>query len=167
MEPAIDASGKLTGWQYGVQASGTVETYDINGKLQSVRERNGRTTTLAYNAANQLTTVTAPSGRTLSFAYDTQNRLTSVSAPDGATTKYAYNATGMLSSVARPDGAVRQYVYEDTRFPTALADAVGPDFSICFCALRTHLDRFPPSSCITRVNACLWSDYGCSVFDWH
>ena len=124
LQSVVDASGKVTGWQYGVQASGTVETYDTNGKLQSVRERNGRTTRLTYNGANQLTTVTAPSGRSLSFVYDARNRLTSVSAPDGATTKYAYNAGAMLSSVTRPDGAVRQYLYENSSIPTALTGII-------------------------------------------
>ncbi len=115
-----DASGKTTGWQYTVVDTGTVEAYDTSGKLQSVRDRNGRTTTLAYNGAGQLTSVTAPSGRSLTFAYDTASRVASVTAPDGAVTGYGYNSAGMLSSITRPDGAVRQYVYEDSRFPTAL-----------------------------------------------
>jgi len=124
LQSVTDTSGKVTGWQYGVQATGAVETYDINGKLQSVRERYGRTTTLTYNAANQLTTVTAPSGRSLRFTYDARNRLASVAGPDGATTKYDYDVSGMLSSVTRPDGAVRQYVYENSSIPTALTGII-------------------------------------------
>nr|WP_247422762.1 RHS repeat domain-containing protein [Ralstonia pseudosolanacearum] len=119
-----DASGNTTGWQYTVVDTGAVETYDTSGKLQSVRDRNGRTTTLAYNGAGQLTSVTAPSGRSLTFAYDTASRVASVTAPDGAVTGYGYNSAGMLSSITRPDGAVRQYVYEDSRFPTALTGIV-------------------------------------------
>ncbi|MDD7800607.1 RHS repeat domain-containing protein [Ralstonia solanacearum] len=124
LQPITDANGKTTGWQYTVVDTGAVETYDTSGKLQSVRERNGRTTTLSYNAANQLTTVTAPSGRSLGFAYDSQNRVASVTAPDGVVTSYGYNSAGMLSTITRPDGAVRQYVYEDSRFPTALTGIV-------------------------------------------
>ena len=119
-----NASGANTGWQYGATASGIVEAYDSNGVLQSIRERNGRTTTLSYNVKRQLTQVTAPSGRSLTFAYDTQNRVSSITAPDGAVTKYAYNATGMLTSVTWPDNSVRQYVYEDARFPTALTGVI-------------------------------------------
>jgi YD repeat-containing protein len=124
LQSVTDTSGKVTGWQYGLQATGAVETYDINGKLQSVRERYGRTTTLTYNAASQLTTVTAPSGRSLRFTYDARNRLASVAGPDGATTKYDYDVSGMLSSVTRPDGAVRQYVYESSSIPTALTGII-------------------------------------------
>ena len=119
-----DASGTATGWQYLVADTGALESYNNSGRLQSVRERNGRTTTLTYNAANQLTSVVSPSGRSLGVAYDAQNRLTSVSAPNSATTKYAYNAVGMLTSVTRPDGSVRQYIYEDSRLPTALTGII-------------------------------------------
>jgi YD repeat-containing protein len=101
-----------------------VETYDGGGKLQSVRERNGRTTTLTYNAKAQLAQVTAASGRSLTFAYDAQGRVSSITAPDGAITQYAYNANGMLTTVTWPDNTTRQYVYEDTRFPTALTGVI-------------------------------------------
>ncbi|WP_055325026.1 RHS repeat domain-containing protein, partial [Ralstonia solanacearum] len=118
------ANGNVTGWQYTVADTGTVETYDAGGKLQSVRERNGRTTTLSYNTASQLTAVTAPSGRSLTLAYDASGRVASVAAPDGAVTGYGYNSAGMLSSITRPDSTTRQYVYEDSRFPTALTGVI-------------------------------------------
>ncbi len=124
LQSVTDSSGKVTGWQYTVIDTGTVETYDTGGKLQSVRERNGRTTTLSYSAANQLTTVTGPSGRSIAVGYDSANRVASVTAPDGAVTRYGYNTAGMLSSVTRPDGTTRQYVYEDSRFPTALTGII-------------------------------------------
>jgi YD repeat-containing protein len=124
VQSAVDASGKVTGWQYTVADTGAVETYDANGKLQSVRERNGRTTTLAYNAVNQLTAVTGPNGRSVVFTYDGAGRVISVTAPDTTVTRYGYNSAGMLTSVTRPDGAVRQYVYEDSRFPTALTGII-------------------------------------------
>ncbi|MHC6085129.1 RHS repeat domain-containing protein [Ralstonia solanacearum] len=124
LQSVTDTSGKITGWQYTVADTGVVETYDSNGKLQSMRDRNGRTTTLAYNAANQLTAVTGPSGRSTSFAFDSQNRIASVTAPDGTATRYGYNADGMLSSVTRADGSVRQYVYENSRFPTSLTGVI-------------------------------------------
>ncbi|MDO3514964.1 RHS repeat domain-containing protein [Ralstonia pseudosolanacearum] len=124
LQSVTGTSGKITGWQYTVADTGAVETYDLNGKLQSMRDRNGRTTTLAYNAANQLTAVTGPSGRSTSFAFDSQNRIASVTAPDGTTTRYGYNTDGMLSSVTRADGSVRQYVYENSRFPTSLTGVI-------------------------------------------
>ncbi|WP_412771166.1 RHS repeat protein [Ralstonia solanacearum] len=124
VQSVTDASNKIIGWQYTVANTGSVETYDANGQLQSVRDRHGRTTTLTYNATNQLATVTGPSGRSQIFAAGASGRISSITAPDGAVTKYGYNTAGMLSSITRPDGAVRQYVYENTRFPTALTGVV-------------------------------------------
>ena len=120
----VDSTGKITGWQYTNANTSTVEVYDQKGKLLSVRERNGRATTLTYDAKSQLSQVTAPSGRSLTFAYDGQGRVITVAAPDGAITKYAYNASGMLSTVTWPDNTTRQYVYEDTHFPTALTGVI-------------------------------------------
>ncbi|MGC0016402.1 RHS repeat protein, partial [Ralstonia pseudosolanacearum] len=119
-----DGAGTLTGWQYTVAETGAVETYGTNGKLLSVRERNGRTTTLTYSPSHQLMQVTAPTGRKLTFAYDLQGRIISVTAPDGAITQYAYNANGMLTAVTWPSNVTRQYVYEDARFPTALTGVI-------------------------------------------
>ncbi|WP_205570594.1 MULTISPECIES: RHS repeat domain-containing protein [Ralstonia solanacearum species complex] len=119
-----DGAGTLTGWQYTVAGTGAVEAYSTNGKLLSVQERNGRTTTLTYNASNQLIKVTAATGRSLTFAYDAQGRIVGVTAPDGAIAQYAYNTNGMLSTVTLADNTTRQYVYEDTRFPTALTGVI-------------------------------------------
>lgn len=119
-----DGAGTLTGWQYTVAETGAVETYGTNGKLLSVRERNGRTTTLIYSPSHQLMQITAPTGRKLTFAYDLQGRIISITAPDGAITQYAYNANGMLTTVTWPGNVTRQYVYEDARFPTALTGVI-------------------------------------------
>ncbi|WP_426398809.1 RHS repeat protein [Ralstonia sp. R-29] len=124
LQPVSDAAGNVTGWQYTTVDTGVVENYAADGKLQSVRERSGRTTTLTYNAARQLTSVTAPSGRSLVFGYDNQSRVASVVTADGATTQYAYNAAGMLSTVTYPDGTTRRYVYEDSHLPTALTGVI-------------------------------------------
>ncbi|MCO5411217.1 RHS repeat domain-containing protein [Ralstonia mojiangensis] len=111
-------------WVYKAPTEGIEETYDAQGNLLSVRERNGRTTALQYTTTGQLTKVTAPSGRNLTFGYNAQGRVSSITAPDGAITQYAYNANGMLTTVTWPDNTTRQYVYEDTRFPTALTGVI-------------------------------------------
>jgi len=108
LKQITDTTGKPSGWQYIAFDTNTVETYDVGGKLQSVRDRNGRATTLTYNSQNRLTRVTAPSGRSLTFAYDPQGRVSSITAPDGAITQYAYNANGMLTTVTWPDNTTRQ-----------------------------------------------------------
>ncbi|WP_162900059.1 RHS repeat domain-containing protein [Ralstonia solanacearum] len=124
LQAVTDGNGATTGWLYEVAQTGVVETYDTDGRLQSVRERSGRTTQLTYDASKRLTSVTAPSGHALKFTYDPSGRVTSTTAPDGAVTKYAYNTAGMLTAVTWPDNTSRQYVYENTRFPTALTGVI-------------------------------------------
>ena len=124
LQGVVDGNGALTAWQYASPNTGALETYDTKGRLTTVRERNGRTTTLTYDANGQLAQVIAPTGRALTFAYDAQGRVSSITAPDGAITQYAYNANGMLTTVTWPDNTTRQYVYEDTRFPTALTGVI-------------------------------------------
>jgi YD repeat-containing protein len=124
LQASYDASGVIVSWQYTVSGTGAVETYDSAGRLVSIREHTGRTTTLSYDTNGQLKKVTAPSGRSLTFAYNAQGRVSSITAPDGAITQYAYNANGMLTTVTWPDNTTRQYVYEDTRFPTALTGVI-------------------------------------------
>lgn len=120
----LTATDGTVTWRYVVASTGVTEIYDAKGRLQSVRQRNGRTTTLSYNSDGRVDHVTAPSGRALAFAYDTQGNVASVTTPDGAVTKYGYNAAGMLTTVTWPDNTSRQYVYEDTRFPTALTGVI-------------------------------------------
>ena len=124
LQGVVDGNGALTAWQYASPNTGALETYDTKGRLTTVRERNGRTTTLTYDANGQLAQVIAPTGRALTFAYDAQGRVSSITAPDGAVTQYAYNTNGMLTTVTWPDNTTRQYVYEDTRFPTALTGVI-------------------------------------------
>lgn len=124
LQAVTDSSGNNNGWAHNIAKTGVTETYDAKGRLQSVRERNGRTTTLSYNSSNQLTAVTDPRGRSKTFAYDGSSRVASVTQPDGTATSYAYTASGMLANITYADGATRQFHYDDTRFPTALTSIV-------------------------------------------
>ncbi|MGL4574252.1 MAG: DUF6531 domain-containing protein [Burkholderiaceae bacterium] len=81
-----DASGNRTGWQHKLWADDTVETYDVDGMLLSIKQRNGWITTLTYStAATPVTTYligsTTPTpgllvgvknhfGRELKFTYE-------------------------------------------------------------------------------------------------
>ncbi|MDF3836224.1 DUF6531 domain-containing protein [Cupriavidus basilensis] len=134
-------------WQYHAASTDTVEAYDANGRLLTVTERNGWTTTLAYTTS---VTAAAPWGRSgvlesvqnqfgarLSFAYDASNNLISVITPDGATIRYGLTNDGG-TTVTWPDGSMRRYHYgEDipnfqTYMPgrlTGITDELGNRFS--------------------------------------
>lgn len=75
--------------------------FNSNGVLQTVKDRNNNTVTLAYNANGLLTTVTDPSGKQLTFVYNAANRVSSVTDPANRTWSFGYSGTN-LTSVTMP-----------------------------------------------------------------
>ena len=127
-----DAGGVRTGWRYTVDATGEVESYDVNGKLLSIASRGGLIQTMLYSDAGTpvdiathpglLIEVTDSLNHSIKFTYDTSNRIkTMTNLADGITT-YAYSTDGNnnLTSVTHPDGKVKTYHYENPTFPHAL-----------------------------------------------
>lgn len=137
-----DGNKKTTGWTLRVFEDDSTETYDAQGKLLSVRQRNGWTMTLSYhpNNPNQLTTITNHFGRQLNLIYDEAGRLSQL-LPPGAIAhlgpgnaaspiRYSYQeiaslgvnvpAANQLSSVTWQDGTVKRYHYENASFANAL-----------------------------------------------
>jgi YD repeat-containing protein len=102
---AETTSNNVVTWTLTFQ-NGEKRTYDLNsGKLLSISDRNGNTTTLSYDASYRLTTVTDPAGRHLYFTYGnfTYSNLTgvggaflvtNVSSDFGVSLSYAYDSMG-------------------------------------------------------------------------
>jgi YD repeat-containing protein len=87
---SLVASGSL--WTLTFK-DGTKKTFDYaSGWLKLIVDRNGNTTTLAYDGNNRLITVTDAANRTITFNYPDASSLlvTSVVSPAGTFT-YAYN----------------------------------------------------------------------------
>jgi RHS repeat-associated protein len=93
------------------------------GRLESVVDRDGNTTTLSYGGAGRLETVADPSGRKLTFAYNSEGLVESVKDPMGHTAKYAYES-GALATVTLPgESSPRwQFVYGGSRQLTEMTD---------------------------------------------
>lgn len=100
---------------------GQVYTF-ANGKIATIIDRNGNTTTFAYSSDN-LATVTDPSGRVITFAYDSANHLTSVADPSG--NAYAFTVGDTLTSVTQPDSGVWRYTYDANSFMLTKTDPLG------------------------------------------
>ena len=122
LSPIMNGANQ-TGWTLRL-SDDSVETYDLSGKLLSIRTREGLVATLAYNASNRLTSVTGPFGHALAFAYDSSFRVSQATAPDSGIYSYAYDARSNLTSVTYPDGKVRSYVYENAAFPNLLTGII-------------------------------------------
>jgi YD repeat-containing protein len=94
----------------------TVEAYDVDGRLLSIRTRSGITQTLNYNGLGQLASVTDAFGRTLTLGYYANGLLNTLTDPAGGLFTYGYDATNRLISVSYPDLQVRQYLYNESAY---------------------------------------------------
>jgi RHS repeat-associated protein len=105
-----------------------VYTFDATGRLTSLADANGNTTTLTYTG-DSLTAITAPDGRALTLAYDGQGRITQLTDPLNRTVSYAYDDAGNLVSVTDALGHVTTYAYDDSHRLTVITDANGHTYT--------------------------------------
>ena len=117
---------------------GTVETYNSDGLLTSIKQPNGYVQTVSYTSGRP-STVTDSYGRQISFTYEdvadkgAVYRLQSVTDPNGIVHSYAYGDTiGNLISVTRGDYGTETYHYENTKYLgylTGITDERGVRFA--------------------------------------
>ena len=97
-----------------LDASGT---YSVAGKLQSVTDSLGETTSYTYNLATNTTVVTYPPDAngnvgTATMVYDSMGDLLSSTDPLGNTTTNTYDANQNLLSITDPLGHTTSYTYD-------------------------------------------------------
>jgi RHS repeat-associated protein len=112
---------------YGVidpRGSETVFTYLGPGdgvnrwKLESVTNRAGERTELAYDTANRVTTVTAPLSRVSSYAYDVEGKVTTITNPKGEATQVGWSGDRHVAKVTEPGGAYTEFAYNQNGYLT-------------------------------------------------
>ena len=133
-----DGSGTRTGWQLYVPEGDETETYDVAGKLLSIRSRSGLVQTLVYSdgtggpnggfvldangnptgtlmPAGFLIRVSDNFGRVLVFGYNGMPEVVKVTDPAGGVYRFAYSGTSvqLLTSITFPDGKMRSFVYNE------------------------------------------------------
>ena len=84
--------------------------FDGQGRLLSIKDRNGQGVSLAYDAQGVRSTATDSAGRQVTFAY-TGGLLTRVTLPDGRFVAYGYTS-GLLTSVTDIAGNSYSYAYD-------------------------------------------------------
>ena len=100
---------------------GGSEAYSSAGKLTSMVDPVGNTTTLAYSAG-LLTTVTAPGGRALTLGYNASSQVSTLSGPAGLIATYTYDSSGRLQRVEYADEPVHDgYTFTYDASTNALA----------------------------------------------
>lgn len=116
----FDSAGQKTGWVAQNPADDRIETYNKEGQLLSIKQRNGWVTSMQYDTNRKLVSVTNQFGKRLVFGYDSAGRMASVTTPQGAITRYGYDSAGNLTSITLPDDNIKRFHYEDSRFARAL-----------------------------------------------
>ena len=97
-----------------------------SGRLESVTDRDGNATTLAYNAEGHLETITDPVSRKIKLKYDAEGLVESAEDPMGHVVKYTYEG-GNLKSVTQPaEVSLRwQFKYNGSNEMTEMIDGRG------------------------------------------
>ena len=95
----IDAKLEAVGGTLELTIDGNVTyVYDIAGRLQNLRQRDGYTLAFTYDANGRNTKVTDNRNREISFAYSIHGLIDSMTTPDGAVYKYEYKGLVDYSS---------------------------------------------------------------------
>ncbi|WP_341348910.1 RHS repeat-associated core domain-containing protein [Syntrophorhabdus aromaticivorans] len=102
-------------------------TYNSAGRIQSMTDSAGCTTTFTYDAANEhLISVQDYDGKVTSYAYNTGHALTSVAFPGGTHQYYTYDAAGRLSgSSLDNDSLPTTFAYDEGK--VTLTNALGEE----------------------------------------
>ena len=122
---AEDDEDNITSWTYATR-NDQIETYNAQGRILSITERNGLSHSYTYQTDS--ITVTHSSGDTLVYHLDSEGRVSGFTNPDNKTYQYSYDTEGRLVGITFPDATPvdttdnpqRIYHYENSTFPHAL-----------------------------------------------
>jgi RHS repeat-associated protein len=111
-------------WTYTRRAR-QVFGFGSSGQLNTIRDLNGETVTVAHTTGGQISTVTDGAGRALTFTYNPAGRIATITDPAGRVAGYGYDASGRLSSATMAGGAVTSYGYDASNLMTTRTDPNG------------------------------------------
>jgi len=102
-EITFDGDGRVTSV---VDRNGKIINYfyDTSDRLMSIEGPNSRVITLSYSAEGCITNAVGPGGRTVTYTYDTVGDLVIVSDQAGRVITYTYDSDHRLSSITDPEG---------------------------------------------------------------
>ncbi len=90
----------------------TVMKYDAGGRLTSVIEPNGFTTTYGYDVLDRLTSVAQSGLTTRTFSWSSRGKLLSETHPESGTTSYIYDKLGRTKTKTFAGASAIQYTYD-------------------------------------------------------
>ena len=126
---SIDANNRTTTYTYyqSTAFTGTApnEVGHYQGDLQTVTNAKGHVTQYtSYDKAGRVLTMVDPNGVTTTYSYTPRGWLSTVSQA-GQLTSYDYWPTGLLKKVTQPDASYLNYTYDDAHRLTDVSDNLG------------------------------------------
>ncbi len=108
------------------QVDGTKINFNTSGKISTLVDTNGNTTTLTYDVNGKLTTIkdaTVPTGRTTTIIYGANGYVSSITDPANRTISYGYDMSGNLTTITNADNKITTLAYDATHKLTSVKDA--------------------------------------------
>ena len=100
--------------------------YDTAGRLQTVLDGEGGTTTYQYNDAGQVISEESAAGYETTYTYDDYGRQETVTGPDLETWTFEYDEQNRLSAILDPaSDVVEAYVYDQSGNLVSATDGLG------------------------------------------
>ena len=122
-------------WRYTNADDNSVELFDADGRLMSIKSQSGLGQVLDYSdgtssgtygtvvfgsttalPAGLLIRVTDAFGKQIGFAYDSNRNIVRITDPTGGVYAYAYDSYGNLITITYPDTKVRSYLYNESAY---------------------------------------------------
>lgn len=107
----------------------TEYTYDVMGRMTSVKDPKGEVTRYIYSLAGDLVQIVMPDQQTVTKSYDEMGRLISQTDMGNQTTQYYYDNRSNISKVVDRKNQTFDYVYNSEDLLTSIS---GPDFSVSY-----------------------------------
>lgn len=137
----------------------TTYTYSLSGATSTtaVTYPNGGVTTLTYDAAGNLLSQTDPLGRTTTSTYDGNNNMLSQADALGQTTTYGYDSNGNQTAVTDPLGYTSSTTYNQFGGPTSKTDALDNVQTITY---DNHFNIAAISDALGTLHQYAWDNNG-------
>jgi YD repeat-containing protein len=103
----------------------TAFDYDTEGRLISITDGSGNTTTIERDASGNPTAIVSPYGQRTEFTLDANGYLASIANPAGETYRMEYTADGLLTRFEDPRGNASTITYDALGRLTQDANAAG------------------------------------------
>jgi len=87
-------------------------SYDSGGRLATITDGSGNTTTIARDAGGNPAAIVAPFGQRTALTLDANGYLASLTNPAGESTLMTYSGGGLMATYADPKGNIHNFTYD-------------------------------------------------------